>query len=653
MSAVGDRTRSRSSSAEVPDSDDERAGGQQHAALALTLDSPRPTKRARVDSPAPQVDAVPPSQELRSFLDGLDPAELDLPPSSDPAPVRPATLAGQPPELAKASRRLAAEQSKWPSESDSAADDSGVFLVTDAGPVRVDSDDLDLATGDEVMLADVDEEVIVEAQAAPLSDAAEFEGDDIWDGYDADTPPPEEMSLTQRVDTARECSPDPDLEREKEYGGRWDAFRTPADPNAPLAFFNAGGKKVALSEDALQRAKVLLEADDDAVPHLSAPATTFNAPRPSNSAAFANHSTPSSRPPSRTSFERAQPAESHLNEPVHRTSSPHQPPPAVVALSFGGFTSGSGAFVAGPSAESIARVNARLDGPPPAFGGFTSGSGAPVAASSASAIARANKRLDAPPPAFGGFASGSGAPVAGPSAASLARTVAILDAPRGSRSSQASSDRDVFAGSPAASAKGKGKATFELVGSAHASSEADPLPHIDSPSASRVLPRGPSSPPNPLSDAPAASPHASVVARPAPASKPVLGTPRPKPLRVGAPLPFNSPMLSSRKPPAASTSTATPHASTSATPLKAAPGLRRLNLAMTPRPRVAHVHKFVTPFKGGVRPPGLAPTGLPPSAVKATPQSAPNKGKAKEVAPTTGSFVSVFNLSRETFLCLQ
>ncbi|KAL8286420.1 hypothetical protein RQP46_004437 [Phenoliferia psychrophenolica] len=668
------KTRSRSSSAPVPDSDDERAPGDQQLDLTLDADEHRPPKRARLDADNPPVAVPPPpaedsgaepphaSQELRSLLDGLDAAELDLLPSSDPAPpaLALAPADDNTPQFARVLRRITSVESKRVVHSpgvrgDSEADNSGVFLVTDSGPVRVLEDDPDLIGGDEVLLDTADEEIVLEAAETLLSDPAEFEGDDIWDGYEDNTTI--EPGFTQPVARREEPpSSDPDLELEKLHGGRWDAFRKPADPNAPLTFFSGGGKAVSLSEDALQRARALLEADDETpLPPLAFPsATAFNAPRPSTT--VAPRSTPSGDPPRSSSFDRAQLFDT-LNP--HRTSSPPHLPPNVVP-SFGGFTSGSGAPVAGPSAAAVERIKSRLDGPLPTFGGFTSGSGAPVAAPSAATVASVTSRLGAPQPTFGGFTSGSGAPVAGPSAASVARAIAHLDspgtrpdggAPRGSNHSR---DRDVFADSPAG-AKGKGRASFELTSGLHASSEADTMmPHAESPSASRVLPlRGPSSPAaSQGGELPVASPRPTANPRALPKttatpSKATFGTPRPKPFRVGAPLPFHSPMLSHKKPPTASTS-AVPHpGASSATPVKAAPGLRRLNLAMTPRPRVTHVHKFVTPFKGGVRPPGLAPTGLPPSAIKAVPESAQtkDKGKAREEPMPTGSLVSVFNLT--------
>ncbi|KAK4700401.1 breast cancer 2 susceptibility protein, partial [Phenoliferia sp. Uapishka_3] len=700
-SSCGSRERGSSATVDEPQ-DAEALTDQQHAAL----DQHR-TKRPRISSPDPQHILSPllnHSQDYHNFLDGLDPAELDLPPSSDPAPYafpprdptprfdrHPVAVRTEEPKHVQSPRRDGA-----------AADDSGVFLVTEAGPVRVEDNDPDLAVGDEDLLGVGDGEIIMETGEV-FSDLV-FEGDDIWDGYeDGATLAAQVVDQNAAADLSHQEPSDPDVLREKElFGARWDVFRNPVDPTAPLTIYNASGSVVPFSEAALQKARALLDCDDETpLPPFVAPAsTTFNAPRPSatSKTTYAPTYTPYSYPSTtRTPYDKSRLSEAFQPSlsPNHHSSSPE---PGVMP-SFGGFTSGSGAIVAGPSAAAIASINRRLNQPTttgfktgsgapivehfstfspafsplPSFGGFTSGSGAPVVAPSAAAIAQTTERLDAPPPSFGGFTSGSGVPVAGPSAASLARAMAHLDRPSPPtksrpRGSLPARDQDVFAGSPAG-LKGKEKATFRLPGGQGLSSEAEAetVQHVESPSSSRSIPRGTSSPTRSPTEAPAASPLLQASPpRPTPRERPpsatplrpkaTLGTPRPKPFRGHAvtPLPFNSPMLSSKKAPNASTSMLPP---ASATPLRATPDLRRLNLAMTPRPRVSHVHKFVTPFKGGVRPPGLAPTGLPASISKVTTASANDNGKGKEkeaeLVAEKRKFVSVFDLLREILSMLS
>lgn len=340
-------------------------------------------------------------------------------------------------------------------------------------------------------------------------------------------------------------------------------------------------------------------------------------------------------------------------------------PPALtrpVTTRPSGFTSGSGVAVANVSEKAMRRSNARLDGAGGfgsaggAGGGFASGSGAPVVLSKA-ALERATRLLASSPPAavastsgLGGFTSGSGAKVAGPSQEAVRKAAAAID-------------RDVFAGSPAGGLAKKG--TFKLAQGLATS--LDEGSHVESPTAARFSTAGtlnafrdlasdaaPSSHPSPptrrsllsepssprLLHSEVSSPHQAPLP---PNSRPSLPRPNSTPFRVPA---FRSPMLSHTPAPSSRhripASSLRPLPSSSRpTPLKPAPAMRRLNLAMTPRARPLQVHKFSTPFKGGVRPAGLTPAGMAGS------QSA--KRKAKEVEVDRGVIEPVFDLIRRSF----
>lgn len=121
---------------------------------------------------------------------------------------------------------------------------------------------------------------------------------------------------------------------------------------------------------------------------------------------------------------------------------------------FAGLTSGSGKAVAGPSAEAIAKVTARLasaadpdsvsdgvmeESPLPekatVLGGLTTGSGKAVAGPSAESIAKIAARLDGPAKdpiaaneGASAFTTGGGSSVAMPSKAAVEKAVADLDA---------------------------------------------------------------------------------------------------------------------------------------------------------------------------------------------------------------------------------
>ena len=161
--------------------------------------------------------------------------------------------------------------------------------------------------------------------------------------------------------------------------------------------------------------------------------------------------------------------------------------PAV--MPFAGLTSGSGKAIAGPSKEAIAKVNARLSADPPgrvsertgdtvmdedrapapahAFGGLTSGSGKAVAGPSAETLARITARLggvagEEPPPApvGGGFTTGGGTSVIMPSKEAVEKAVSNLDNRPSTPARLPLADKTNFeaqpAGSPSFAAAGSG-----------------------------------------------------------------------------------------------------------------------------------------------------------------------------------------------------
>lgn len=680
---------------------------------------------------------VTPSQDMASFFDTLDPNELDFLPSSDPPrPEEEVFVARRGPAVRPVPTQAGGARDPWDGDSifpldhdakhDHLADDSGVFL----------SEDLEM-----------DPDLVVEEAILPtMGDEMEFEGDEMWEGFEENAL--DDMGLG--IVGAGEEAPLPpkEIERLDDEQEDYDEHYLPADPamaawdpNAAPTFQLGNGKPIVLSERALEKARALL-ADDESIEKgttesTSAPARTAmsgfttggggfvagpSSAALSRSSAALERRAPAFHPPSTSTptagftsghgHPVAGPSTTALRTSLLATSAPPttqggftsgrgaivapssaalirakkllgssppalmRPPSTRPAVTMGGSTSGSGTAVVSVSEEAMRRSNARLDeggfgsaagagggrgGWFESAGGFTPGSGAPVVLFKA-ALERAEKLLASSPPApvasksgFGGFTSGTGAKVAAPSEEAL-------------RNSGAALDRDVFAGSPAGGPAKTG--TFKLAqGPAKEVVEGS---HVESPTAARFATTGlmnafrdlandmvPSSHPSSptrrstvlaqpssprLLHSEASSPHPPPLST---TSRPALPRPNSTPFRVPA---FRSPMLSHT--PAPSSLRQVPESSlrpllsstSKPTPLKPAPAMRRLNLAMTPRARPLQAHKFSTPFKGGVRPAGLTPAGVAGGS-----QSAKGKGKEKEVVDR-GVIDPVFDLIRACFL---
>ncbi|BGP01374.1 Rad51-associated protein Brh2 [Rhodotorula toruloides ATCC 204091] len=282
-------------------------------------------------------------------------------------------------------------------EAGEGADDSGVGLLPDIERSR------DVEEGVEAEPPDVDE-----------VEDAEFEGDDMWLGFDdadvgfdqPDTFPSSAFSAlpppSDRLDGATADSDAHDA-----------AFTEPSEPRlSDFGFANvnslAGGtrgfvfatrKPLVVSEQAMQRMKAMLEAEDHPADPPARPAER-------------------SQPVVRTKTPLARPL------PLRQPTVPPAPAPPPAATSgltlaaFGGFATAGGTAVAAPSADAFALAQQRLQdsSSPAAANAFASSSTtAPTAAS-----------------AFLGFQNAAGRSIDMPSEEAMQRARAHLDAPSSS-----------------------------------------------------------------------------------------------------------------------------------------------------------------------------------------------------------------------------
>lgn len=283
------------------------------------------------------------------------------------------------------------------SEASEGADDSGIGLLPDFERSR------DIEDAVEAEPPDVDE-----------VEDAEFEGDDMWLEFDdadvgfdqPDTFPSSAFSAlpppSDRLDGATVGA--------KTHDG---VINEPSEPRlSDFGFANvnslAGGtggfvfatrKPLIVSEQAMQRMKAMLDADD----------------HPADSP-----SRPADRPPPVARTKTPLPRPLALQQPTLPSA-----PPAPLATSsgatlaaFGGFSTAGGTSVAAPSADAFALAQQRL-----------SGSSSPAPANT---LTTSNTTAPAPAPVFFGFQNAAGRNIDMPSEEAMQRARAHLDAPSSS-----------------------------------------------------------------------------------------------------------------------------------------------------------------------------------------------------------------------------
>lgn len=559
--------------------------------IELSAPSPPPASPLRLLAPLARTKSITASQEMRTFLQDMDPEELDFCPSSDPAAddfagkgfTRRLSDSGANTTVGAGSGSGGRRGNLLDQESENRADDSGVFFI----------DDPDLATGRK-------EEPIPLKLASEGALVGEHEVDSDDDGF---------------------------------WNGMNDAEMVSLDGGLAIAPVRknteAGGY---MSDDEA------LSPDWD---QQDASFGTFEHPSAAGNFSFAS-----------SSFIGG-----------FTTGNP--------STSFAGFTSGRGTNV-GPSEAALARarkliLNSSPPGPlpselapPPVFDTPT----IPPASESNPIILRSvsRKRSENTEPPFmgggGGFSSGRGTSLAAPSVEALRRSEASL---MESRDVETQREKDVFESSAA-------QKPFSLppIKQGVESNQTSLTPARSLSIAERT----------PLTDVNIPSPHSSPIRRafvdtlPVQLQSPSLQSRDPEPQvptqstplktsfrapQFSTPVPiastsrlvstikaFKPPLLSNTPRPS---TPSTSHAETS-TPLKAVPALRRLNIGMTPRARPNKPHKFLTPFKGGVRPAGLTPGSMASQKVVSYLNSI--KGKGKEVTSEVPSaYKAVFDLTRK------
>lgn len=391
----------------------------------------------------------------------------------------------------------------------------------------------------------------------------------------------------------------------------------------------AGTRLPPLSEEALRKARARLDGSDDA---FNGAPTTSTSTTTTTFGGFTSGTGTKIPPPSDDALRKAK-ARLDGGEDVF-TGAPTSST-STTTTTFGGFTSGTGTKIPPPSEEALRKAKARLDGgedvlsgaPSTSFGGFTSGTGTKLPPPSEESLRKAKARLDGDGDAdadvfngapssstsatttFGGFTSGTGTKLPPPSEEALRKAKARLDGAEDVFNDPNSRNAIVGGGG-----RGSGGG-FKIPNPKRRTGLIpDEVDKNLTPTISRILGGGNGErtplvamnnfvPPKEVSTR---TPIASTSSLPSPPPLPTPSRqtlkPTPLPLRKLKPAsnqtPFKSPL----------------------TPKLPKP-IQRLNLSMlsTPRPKQL-VHKFNTPFKNGVRPVGLTPSGVVVSV----------KGKGKE-----------------------
>ncbi|KAM0754813.1 hypothetical protein T439DRAFT_309621 [Meredithblackwellia eburnea MCA 4105] len=493
---------------------------------------------------------------------------------------------------------------------------SAAYLVTEHGNILVAEGDLDVAATDEVILDGGEEEDQLFATGTVLPsddlDDCGFEGDEIWDEYGDVMEASDRWILAQPQEDLTSPSKHADEDQTYDQGlddPRWVALTAEVDKEGPPVFFKAGGSRLVISEEAMKRARMVVEGNDEDSANTSDQSrpepAPFNRPRPlrpntttaGTTAGVASFTSP--RHVSTLSTFRDFPINSRTDQHNLRIAppdsiAPTSPFPTLdIGVSGGpsnqfvGFATGSGARLSGPSGASLARAAALLTSP----------------GDSPRQLETSSLELDAA--RFNTYP----------------RNNVPLNSPATSDSSHRRPDGDVFAVSPRGASLRVGD--FHLDQAPKRSTATNSTSHIDSPTTSRLLPRAPLSPTKPQSTPKTEGlpktvgrTPSFVGPRPATSKGPVGSTSTPSLKR------FHSPLLKSQQRPSGSSVRIPSSLVPSATPT------RRVNIGVTPRRGLAQP-KFITPFKNGVRPSGLGPTGLPQPASKPT-----------VLSPSVGSSIS-------------
>lgn len=514
---------------------------------------------------------------------------------------------------------------------------------------------------DEMQVDPVDVGAEVEAEA-DMEEELDFDGDDIWLGFDEgdfgfDQPQTFPSSALAPVPVSVPVAPFAVASKTDKLGAedatslKDDAPSEPRlkdfgfanfDPSNGFTF--ATRKPFAISEKALQRAKALLEAEDEEVqPIAPPPAATSRAQLPPEQQAGPSRLPTPMRPHSASDAVRtstpindvaANPAVP-ASSPLRPAQLPPDPPQPGPSSSLGGFQNAAGRSLKMPSEAALQRSRHRLEAksPSPTKGSSTilrparprahsrsSPSKDPFAVQGAStttgspptfrlkpiAMTLDNNKATGTPLMSGMMVSHSPLPAKMPSRVHLGTAPEMHEAPAPAAATAAerAPSSNVKAEELAASSSQSRTQLVNVSSPAGASAARD----VGSETPLRPLPRRPQVPA-------AHSPHA-LQQRP--------GTFRP-PLLAG-----QNKSISHAAPPSTRIAAQGP----ASTPLKsfrpatkpAQPETRRLSFGMTPRAKPFHlantrlgtpvstnktgVKAFVTPFKGGKRPEGLTPMGL-------------------------------------------
>ncbi|GAA5884455.1 hypothetical protein JCM6882_005258 [Rhodosporidiobolus microsporus] len=461
----------------TPSPDRPPSGSPSRKRPRLSSTSPPPARLSTVPSPA----APEKAQAFDDLLEGLGEDDFRLPPSSNPVIEREdgdeedgEPVAGLP-VVAEGMEEVEGA-AETPRKADAgAADDSGVGLLPDIEQVKAAAPS-----------------AAVEGEP-PDGDDLEFDGDDLWlefdeadVGFDQPSALPSSMlsaatAAPARRDKGKGVAREMDVETD-------DSAATSSKKEEPrlhdFGFTGLGGAQIqlgggfvfatrkpfAVSEQAMQRARALLEAEDQ--PAEAKSRQNSMPPPPTRT------STPVARPP----FPRPPPpvvSTPRAASPAPRLAS-NLPPPSTLSA-FGGFQTAAGSSVSLPSADALARAQKSLQGsssparpfdptspaaststsrppllaplpppappPAPAFLGFQNAAGRALDMPSEEAMRRAQEQLDAR----------SSSPVAGPS-----RAPRPPSRPP-SRVPSRSGETDVFAGGVAPADAAKSGSKFALL----------------------------------------------------------------------------------------------------------------------------------------------------------------------------------------------
>lgn len=548
-------------------------------------------------------------QDATSFLHEMDPTDLDFLTSSD---VRN--------EQSRELRRLG-HAGGLALDADSVsdavpqhyiADDSGIFMGD------LPSDELESGKGGSST------PMVEEDSLVTLGDEMDFDGDEMWEGFEDDAAyEVETVRGARRINKEDILSllpkdPSQQQDDDEDYNNGPDPYDQPFDVSFQPTFkFARLGTAVVFSDAALKKAEALFIEEEDKVEEVKAAPTTTTAfvgftttkgvPIALSEAALARarrlvcSSPPTADeplPPARSLFTR--PSFTRPTDPTVTTSMT-TPAAFVTASGLGGFTSGAGAVIAGPTEEGLRMAAAALDRD--VFGVSPSVASIPAAAF----------RLAPQPSQHGDDNMVVESPTTNRTAHAVVSRPPLLALDNGGQLS--------YPSSPVRRVKSRGKKL--------ASPPPAPVHHNSSP---QVLP----------ADSP--------IQMLAPPPRPVESTPSKAPSFRPTTLATRTPIASTSKillPRPASTTPAfrvpllRTGSATKTTPLKATPALRRLNFGMTPRARPNPPNRFSTPFKGGVRPVGLTPAGITSAQVSVS------KGKGKAVPIVREDLQAVFDLTRE------